>query len=111
MTAKFLTRSAIPRNYISRCKMTENGILTVKNLVLSHAIGVPVATKADNYQTLLFGHDSLVDMPAGDEMRENNRSHVVCFVRRYARKLVRWCWGELKFESCLAVVNRFWPRA
>lgn len=44
------------------------GKLTVKNLILSHAIWVPVTTEADDYQTLLLRHDGLVDVPAGNEV-------------------------------------------
>jgi len=41
---------------------------TVENFILSHAVWVPIATKSDNYKALLFRHDGLVDVPAGDEM-------------------------------------------
>lgn len=41
---------------------------------MSHA--VLVAAEADNYEALLFGEDSLVDVPAGVEVGKNNRSHV-----------------------------------
>jgi hypothetical protein len=36
---------------------------TVEDLVLSHAVGVPVATEADDDEALFLGHDSLVDVP------------------------------------------------
>jgi len=45
---------------------------------LSHAIGVPVTTEADDDKALFLRHDSLVDMPAGDEMGENDGTHFAC---------------------------------
>lgn len=43
-------------------------IHTVKNFILAHTVGVPVTTEANHHQALLFGHDGLIDMPAGDQM-------------------------------------------
>ncbi len=48
---------------------------TVKNLILAHAVWVPVAAKADDNEALLLGEDCLVDMPAGDQMRKDDRTH------------------------------------
>ncbi len=45
---------------------------TVEDFVLSHAIGVPVAAEADNDEALIFGHDGLVDVPAGVEVRKDD---------------------------------------
>jgi hypothetical protein len=49
--------------------------LTVQDFVLPHAIRVPVTTEADDHQPFAFAHDSLIDMPASDEMREDDGSH------------------------------------
>ncbi len=66
MTAKFLTRSAMPGG----CKLEEEdervGERTIKDFVLSHALRIPVTTEADDNESLLFGHDGLVNMPARD---------------------------------------------
>lgn len=77
MTAKFLTRSAIPGKELASAfgEVLRLSKRTVENFVLSHAIGVPVATEADYDEALLFGHDGLVDVPAGDEMRKYDGSH------------------------------------
>jgi hypothetical protein len=37
--------------------------------------GLPVPTEADDDQTLLLGHDGLVDVPACDEVGEDDRAH------------------------------------
>ena len=52
-------------------------LLTVKNLVLAHAVWVPVATESDDNEALLLGEDGLVDVPASHQVRKNNRSHDV----------------------------------
>ena len=49
--------------------------LTVQDLVLSHAFRVPVTTEADDHQPFLLAHNSLIDMPATDEMREDDGAH------------------------------------
>lgn len=51
-------------------------MLTVKDLVLAHAVGIPVTAETDHDQTFFFGHDGLVDMPAGVEMGEDDGTHV-----------------------------------
>ena len=38
----------------------------VEDFVLAHAVGVPVATEANDDKALFLGHDGLVDVPAGD---------------------------------------------
>jgi hypothetical protein len=43
---------------------------------LSHALGIPVTTEADDNESLLFGHDGLVDVPASDKVREDDGTHV-----------------------------------
>ena len=40
---------------------------------MSHAIRVPVTTEADDHQSFLLAHNSLIDMPACVEMGENER--------------------------------------
>lgn len=64
------------------CYMLENSYCalnscqrTVENLVLAHAVRVPVAAESDDDKALLFGEDGLVDVPASDQVRKNNRSH------------------------------------
>ena len=47
--------------------------LTVQDFVLSHAVRVPVTTEADDHQSLLLAHNSLIDMPACGEMGEDER--------------------------------------
>ena len=49
--------------------------LTVQDFVLPHAIRVPVTTEADDHQPFLLAHNSLIDMPATDEMREDDGAH------------------------------------
>ncbi len=50
--------------------------LTVEDLILAHAVGVPVSTKADHDQALFFTHDGLINMPSCDQVREDHRSHL-----------------------------------
>ena len=45
---------------------------------MSHAIRIPITTEADDDQSLVLGHDRLVDVPAGDEMGEYDGTHIVC---------------------------------
>jgi len=45
----------------------------VQDFVLSHAIRVPVTTEADDHQSFLLAHNSLIDMPACVEMGEDKR--------------------------------------
>jgi hypothetical protein len=47
----------------------------VQNFVLSHTIWIPISAKPNNYETFLFRHDGLVDMPAGNEMGKYDRAH------------------------------------
>ena len=47
----------------------------VEHFVLAHAVGVPVAAEADYDQSLFFGHDGLVDVPAGYEVGEDDGAH------------------------------------
>jgi hypothetical protein len=42
------------------------GVLTIENFILSHAIRIPITTEADDDQSLVLGHDRLVDVPASD---------------------------------------------
>lgn len=50
----------------------------VEDFVLSHAVGIPIAAETDDHETVFFGHDSLVDVPAGDEVRNDDGSHLFC---------------------------------
>jgi hypothetical protein len=47
----------------------------VEDFVLAHAVWVPVAPEADHYQAVFFGHDGLVDVPAGDEVGDYDGAH------------------------------------
>lgn len=47
----------------------------VEDFVLAHAVFVPVAAEADDYEAVFFGHDGLVDVPAAVEMREDDGTH------------------------------------
>ena len=49
---------------------------TVEDLVLGHAIWVPVSPKSDHDQTLFFGHDGLIHVPSRDQMGKNDGAHV-----------------------------------
>jgi len=50
----------------------------VEDLILSHAIRIPITTETDDDKSFIFAHDCLVDVPSGNEMGEYNRSHGVC---------------------------------
>ncbi len=47
----------------------------VEHFVLAHAVGVPVAPEADYHEAVFFGHDCLVDVPAGDEVGDDDGAH------------------------------------
>jgi hypothetical protein len=49
--------------------------LTVEDFVLTHTVWVPVSTEADDYQALVFGHDGLVDVPSGNQVRKDDGTH------------------------------------
>lgn len=65
---------------VDDCKVLDLFGDTVEDFVLSHAVGIPVASKADNYETVFFGHDGLIDVPASLEVGENDGSHGDCGV-------------------------------
>jgi len=44
----------------------------VQDFALSHAIRVPVTTEVDNHQSFVLAHNSLINMPACDEMGEDD---------------------------------------
>lgn len=48
---------------------------SIEHFVLPHAIWVPVATKAYHHKALIFGHDRLINMPSGDEVRQDYGAH------------------------------------
>ena len=62
----------------------------VEDFVLPHAVGIPVAAEADHDQAVFFGHDGLVDVPAGDEVGDDDGAHL-------GGSLV--CWLEVCFRS------------
>jgi hypothetical protein len=47
----------------------------VEHFVLAHAVWVPVAPEADYDEAVFFGHDGLVDVPAGDEVGDYDGTH------------------------------------
>lgn len=47
----------------------------IKDLILAHAVRVPVFTKSYDYETFVFGHDGLVDVPACDEVGKDHGTH------------------------------------
>lgn len=47
----------------------------VEYFVLAHAVFVPVAAEADDYQAVFFRHDGLIDVPAAVEMGEDDGTH------------------------------------
>lgn len=54
----------------------------VEHFILAHAVRIPVATEADDDEAVFFGHDGLVDMPAGYEMRDDDGAHGVCVLMK-----------------------------
>jgi hypothetical protein len=62
---------------------------------LPHAIGIPITTEAKDDQSLVLGHDRLVDMPAGNKMGEDDGTHGVRFLG-----------GETVMERCVVDVGR-----
>ena len=60
---------------VDDCEVLDTVGDTIKDFILSHALGVPVATEADDDKALLFRHDGLVNMPTGDKMGKNDRTH------------------------------------
>lgn len=48
-------------------KVLDTVVDAIEDFILSHALGVPVAAKADDDKALLL-HDGLVDVPPSDEM-------------------------------------------
>ena len=47
----------------------------VEHFILAHAVGVPVAAEADDDEAVFFGHDGLVDVPAGDQVGDHDGAH------------------------------------
>jgi len=39
-------------------------------------VWIPISAETDDYEALFFGHDGLVNVPAGDEMREYDGTHI-----------------------------------
>ena len=63
---------------------------------MSHAIRIPITTETDNDQSLVLGHDGLVDVPAGNEMGKYDGAHIGCVpVARWLR--VEGCGFDLRF--------------
>ena len=48
----------------------------VEHFILTHAIWIPVAAEADYDETFVFSEDGLVDVPGGDKMRDDYRTHL-----------------------------------
>lgn len=48
----------------------------IEDFILSHAIWIPITTKTNYYKAFVFGENSLVNMPGGDEMRNDDGAHV-----------------------------------
>ena len=47
----------------------------VEDFILAHAVGVPVFAEANDHETFVFGHNGLVDVPAGDKVGKDNGTH------------------------------------
>ncbi len=47
----------------------------VEHFILAHAVGIPVAAEANYHQSFVFGEDSLIDVPGGDEMGDDDGTH------------------------------------
>jgi len=47
----------------------------VEYLILAHAVRVPVAPEAYHDESVVLGHDGLVHVPAGFEVREDDGAH------------------------------------
>jgi hypothetical protein len=47
-------------------KKGRRGKPTIEDFVLAHTIRIPITTETDDNQSLVLGHDRLVDVPAGD---------------------------------------------
>lgn len=52
----------------------------IKNLIHTHAVWVPVTAEADDYQSLVFGQDRLINVPCCDKMRNDDGTHIVGFL-------------------------------
>ena len=77
---RFKAKGNVTHTFLVVAKIDDSKVLdtvgdTVQNLVLSHAVWVAVATEADDYQTLLFRQDSLVDVPAAAKVGEDDGAH------------------------------------
>jgi len=46
-----------------------------ENIVLAQAVGITVLSKADDYKSFVLLQNSLVDVPAGAQMRQNDGAH------------------------------------
>lgn len=47
----------------------------VEYFVLTHAVWIPIATEADDDQSVLLGHNGLVDVPCGGQMGNDDGTH------------------------------------
>jgi hypothetical protein len=69
---------------------------------LSHAFRVPVTTEADDHQPLLLAHNSLIDMPATDEMGEDDGAHGGVWT---ATRPIKVWFGVKEGSVCRAIVR------
>jgi len=70
------------RNLIEIADVDDGKVLdsicdTVEYLILAHTVWIPITSEADYDEALFFRHDGLVDVPAGDEMGEDDGTHGV----------------------------------
>lgn len=47
-----------------------------QDLVLRHTVWIPISAETNDYEAFFFGHDGLVNVPASDEMREYDGTHI-----------------------------------
>ncbi len=75
---------------------------------MSHAIRVPVTAKADDHQSFVLAHDSLIDVPACDEMGEDDGAHGgVCVARRLMKLWFGFKEGSVYMASVRASKELF----
>jgi hypothetical protein len=60
---------------VNDCEVLDALSDTEEDFILAHAVGVPVTAESDDYQTLFFGEDGLVNVPACCQVGEHNGAH------------------------------------
>lgn len=68
------------RHFVDIAKIDDSEVFdlvsdSIENLILPHTIGVPIPTEANDDETVLFRHDSLVDVPSSFQVRQNDGTH------------------------------------